>query len=299
MERGSLRLPRFELTRKDELTLSACFSAIEDLVWFRGHFAGLPVLPGAAELLFVRELAMMIPAVGGCGAELTGLDAVKFVRPVTPGMRLRAEISSDADGRSVSFLITSPDGAALFSKGTLLFGKAPHETLPGDAALPELPSVPVLDHERLSAVMPQKEPMLMADALLSYSEAEEQGSVKGTVSFTPAAGKCAAVTEKGQDPALVTENMAQCVCAVMSEWHMSRGLPVPAGLLLGVRGLRLDPALICASRSFITFAESSFFDGTRGVFSCSVSAGGRCAAQGRITAAWLMPSAIRELIEER
>lgn len=88
METSSLRLPRFEITVQNESSLTAVFTVSSDLIWLRGHFEGLPVLPGAAELLFITALAERKGAFPGHEVRITGADSVKFTRPVTPGARL-------------------------------------------------------------------------------------------------------------------------------------------------------------------------------------------------------------------
>lgn len=294
-----LRLPGCPLfdVRQGGLSLSAEFTLSPDLVWFRGHFAGIPVLPGAAELLFVCALAEVAGAFPGHAVRVTGAEAVKFVSPALPRERLRADLKLDAAGGRLAFRVTSSDGSRVFSRGTLISGESGTLPAPGGETDTGLTPIPVMDRERLSLVMPQKEPMLMADALLSFAESPDEGTVSGVTSFTPAPSKCAASPEgRLLHPVLVTEAMAQCVCAVMTEWHMRRGLPVPAGLLLGARDLVLEPDALGAPRArFTASAESSFFDESRGVFSCSVTAGGRSAAAGRLSVLWLMPEALREL----
>ena len=299
METSSLRLPRFEITVQNESSLTAVFTVSSDLIWLRGHFEGLPVLPGAAELLFITALAERKGAFPGHEVRITGADSVKFTRPVTPGARLLAELSPDEAFGRIGFRITSAKDGTLFSSGTLLSdGLAEHGAFHAPPSEVPFPPRPVMDRETLSSVMAQKEPMRMADELLSYGESPDEGLVRGAASFRPVPGKCAACADGGIEPVLITESMAQAVCAVMSEWHLRRSLPVPMGMLLGVRGLRLDPDALSRTggSEFVASAESCFFDDTRGVFSCSVSLKGRTAAEGRLTVLWLMPGALRELI---
>ncbi|MGH7772413.1 MAG: 3-hydroxyacyl-ACP dehydratase FabZ [Candidatus Binatia bacterium] len=69
-------------------------------VFFQGHFPNRPVMPG----VLICEAMAQVGAIfayatrGGTGGEklfmLTGLDRVKFKRPVEPGDQLRLELTS-------------------------------------------------------------------------------------------------------------------------------------------------------------------------------------------------------------
>ncbi len=48
-----MRDPVFEMESVTGSSYSARFRADADLDWFRGHFEGLPVLPGIAQVYFV------------------------------------------------------------------------------------------------------------------------------------------------------------------------------------------------------------------------------------------------------
>lgn len=67
--------------------------------YFRGHFPGNPILPGvlicealtqAATLLVVRTPGAVPP---GSAIALTGLDRVRFRRPVVPGEQLLLDVA--------------------------------------------------------------------------------------------------------------------------------------------------------------------------------------------------------------
>lgn len=261
----TLRLPRPDIAEAGERTVIAEFTVSPSLVWLRGHFPDAPVLPGAAELFIAGSLAGEISALRGAPLSFSGADRVKFMRPALPGDRLRAELTLSDSGDSVSFRLVPAEGGPAYSSGTLLLRGAEGASL-SDAPCPEAPARLVLDHEDLAAVMPQKGPMLMADALLSFSLDEAAGTVSGMTVSDPYASGCAAVSGGEFPPLIITESMAQCVCAVMAERQRREGRALPIALLLGVRGLFLDAAVIAEGKPLAVWrrAHSSM---TRGVSS--------------------------------
>jgi 3-hydroxymyristoyl/3-hydroxydecanoyl-(acyl carrier protein) dehydratase len=88
-----------------------------DLVFFRGHFPGNPVLPGAIQIdrLVLPCIKARWPDLGSVRA----IPRIKFRKPITPKRRLR--INVNRDGERVHFRICSEtDRDVVFSEGTLV-----------------------------------------------------------------------------------------------------------------------------------------------------------------------------------
>ncbi len=88
-----------------------------DLVFFRGHFPGNPVLPGAIQIdrLVLPCIKARWPDLGSVRA----IRRIKFKKPITPKRQLR--INVDRDGEHVRFRICSEtDRDLVFSEGTLV-----------------------------------------------------------------------------------------------------------------------------------------------------------------------------------
>jgi len=68
--------------------------------FFQGHFPNRPVMPGVLICEAMAQVGAILAQIsrGGAGGEkvfvLTGLDRVKFKRPVEPGDQLRLELTS-------------------------------------------------------------------------------------------------------------------------------------------------------------------------------------------------------------
>jgi len=75
--------------------------------FFEGHFPGLPVLPGVAQLDWMIWLAVVL---FGVTEAFGGLEAVKFQRVIQPGARLVATLVHDVAARRTRYAIRSADG---------------------------------------------------------------------------------------------------------------------------------------------------------------------------------------------
>lgn len=85
-----------------EDSLVAVLSFPPEGVWFSGHFPGFPVLPGVAQLFFVRRFARRVfPDFPDAGA----YRRIKFRRLVRPGEQVRLEVARKRAG-AFSFVMS-------------------------------------------------------------------------------------------------------------------------------------------------------------------------------------------------
>ncbi len=96
-------------------TLSASFEVPFDLAIFVGHFATVPIVPGAMLLGWMADLARQH---GGWRHGAVHASAMKFRRIVQPGPRYAAQMRWRADGSRLDFQIGSIHG--LHASGGLL-----------------------------------------------------------------------------------------------------------------------------------------------------------------------------------
>ncbi len=111
-----------DLARRDDSDPSSLlveFVVPDDLAFFRGHFAGDPLLPGVVQLE-----AALLPEVERHWPQLSErnirFQRVKFLRPIRPGERLVLRVSGPTSSSSrASFELSVADQTC--TKGLLLF----------------------------------------------------------------------------------------------------------------------------------------------------------------------------------
>jgi 3-hydroxymyristoyl/3-hydroxydecanoyl-(acyl carrier protein) dehydratase len=100
----------------DVLTLR--LHAAADLLWFRGHFPTLPILPGVAQLDWVLHygLTRLAP-----GKTFVAIDNIKFQQPVSPDAELELQLHWQAEKSLLSFSYSLINGelATVASSGKI------------------------------------------------------------------------------------------------------------------------------------------------------------------------------------
>jgi 3-hydroxymyristoyl/3-hydroxydecanoyl-(acyl carrier protein) dehydratase len=91
-----------------------------DLVYFRGHFSGAPIVPGVVQIKWAIELAGRYLGAGGTFA---GMDALKFQHVMRPGINVTLSLRWVAHDGKLHFAYQS-DGAR-YGSGRLRFRRAP------------------------------------------------------------------------------------------------------------------------------------------------------------------------------
>jgi 3-hydroxymyristoyl/3-hydroxydecanoyl-(acyl carrier protein) dehydratase len=87
-----------------------------NLEYFRGHFAGAPIVPGVVQIKWALETARRFLTADG---ELAGIEALKFQRVMVPGVVATLALKwLPADGK---LYFSYSSATARFSSGRLLF----------------------------------------------------------------------------------------------------------------------------------------------------------------------------------
>ena len=94
-------------------SLSAEMVFPADGEWFSGHFPGFPILPGVAQLFFLRHFAH---CAFGADKEAVLFKTVKFKRPIRPGDRVRLEVKGVTE---CAYSFEYSVGGAVVSSGTV------------------------------------------------------------------------------------------------------------------------------------------------------------------------------------
>ncbi len=90
-----------------------------DLEYFRGHFAGAPVVPGVVQIKWAVDAARRDLAADG---DVIGMEALKFQRALLPGAVVTLALKWLAADGKLYFSYTS--AVARYSSGRLLFRPA-------------------------------------------------------------------------------------------------------------------------------------------------------------------------------
>ncbi|HCW65714.1 MAG TPA: 3-hydroxyacyl-ACP dehydratase [Thalassospira lucentensis] len=90
------------------------------MLYFRGHFPGMPILPGVVQLHWAIHQAATLFGVPVTISEVTQL---KYRKPIAPGSTLMLELDCDRDNRKVKFRYHS-DAEGDHSSGILKWREA-------------------------------------------------------------------------------------------------------------------------------------------------------------------------------
>ncbi len=93
-------LPRVLAVGQTGDRLSLQLSIPEDLVYFQGHFPGLPILPGVVQIHWAAELFL---AHRELPLEFQRMEAVKFRHLLLPGMAVELQLDFDANKSRLVF----------------------------------------------------------------------------------------------------------------------------------------------------------------------------------------------------
>ena len=93
----------------DGETLTLQLRLDPELVWFAGHFPGAPLLPGVAQLHLAIGYACEQWAIE---ERFSGLEMLKFQRPLQPGVEVTLQLSWQAESRKLQFCYLKDGEAA-------------------------------------------------------------------------------------------------------------------------------------------------------------------------------------------
>ena len=112
-------LPPVQWLQRGPASASAQLTLQPDLRAFDGHFPGVPVLPGVAQVDWAIRFAQTVFALP---ARFVRIDALKFQRVARPGDTLLLQLDWDASRRMLAFRFSS--GHGIHASGKVVFADA-------------------------------------------------------------------------------------------------------------------------------------------------------------------------------
>jgi 3-hydroxymyristoyl/3-hydroxydecanoyl-(acyl carrier protein) dehydratase len=110
-------LPHQRLIERDTQHARVQLTAPRDLLYFDGHFSGMPILAGVVQVDWVisygRQYFSLPPV-------FRGIHGLKFQRVIPPGLPFTLELTYEPVNSSLSFKITS--NAGRHASGRIIFG---------------------------------------------------------------------------------------------------------------------------------------------------------------------------------
>ena len=93
-------LPQILRVVKEDNRLTLHLKIPEDLVYFEGHFPGLPILPGVVQIHWAAELFL---AHWQMPIRFQRMEVIKFRHLLRPAMEVELRLDFDADKRRLVF----------------------------------------------------------------------------------------------------------------------------------------------------------------------------------------------------
>lgn len=257
-----------------------------DLACLEGHFPGLPVLPGLAQLQWAVKAAGLLT---GAPVRVCGIEALKFRELIRPGEVFSAELRLSAERRQAELQVLRDERVAASARLSLGEPQAADRTVAAAFRRDDEP-----DGEDARPLVPHAEPMVFIDRLLSGEEKQTRCSVR--VEAIPMFRH-----PQGGLPGWVgLEPMAQCIAAHGGLEARRRGHAPRIGFLLGCRRLRVETDRLQPGVGYAVSA-TQVWGGEEGLvsFDCELfeRAGGLRLLSGRINA--YLPADASAIVEGR
>ena len=246
--------------------------------WFCGHFPGFPVLPGVAQLFFIRKFARKAFA---DFPDVASYRRIKFRRLVRPDERVVLEVARRG---VVSFAFTMSVDGEVASSGSME-GATGDMTIAsagigfksgylacGEASLPR--SV-------ITDLLPHRPPMTMLSEVLAVDVPGEAFAVADTsadsIFYEPDLG--------GLPSCVAIEYMAQTMALAVGAESRRIRLDPKIGFILGTRRLNVRVDSFLCARRYVVGAKCTSADEEFASFDCAIAeSDGRIVASASLTA---------------
>ena len=117
LELDSRKLPCVLGVEKTSDSVELKLTVPEDLVYFPGHFAGYPILPGVVQIAWTEHFGKLFFAID---EPFLNMEAIKFVKVIQPGAELKLLLNWKASPGKLYFNFSSESGT--HSSGRMVYG---------------------------------------------------------------------------------------------------------------------------------------------------------------------------------
>ncbi len=111
-----MKIPEFYDVETSGGAVSAVAEISPELDWFKGHFDAIKIFPGVGQIRLVaelcrRHLGVDLNAAGVC------FEAVKYMRPIVPGLVLRFSVTAARSGVVEFVIADAADPGKAYTRG--------------------------------------------------------------------------------------------------------------------------------------------------------------------------------------
>jgi len=110
------KFPHLQTCRLEADCAELLIKVPEDLLYFRDHFKGHPILPGVVQISWVEHFGKMLFPIATAFSQL---EAVKFIKVIQPGRELKLKLRWKATSGKLCFNFSSEQQA--YSSGRLVY----------------------------------------------------------------------------------------------------------------------------------------------------------------------------------
>jgi acyl-CoA synthetase (AMP-forming)/AMP-acid ligase II/3-hydroxymyristoyl/3-hydroxydecanoyl-(acyl carrier protein) dehydratase len=116
LDTDNQKLPQVQSVGMSASRVELALKVPEDLIYFPGHFASYPILPGVVQIAWAEHFGTLFFAID---QPFSAMEVIKFVKPIQPGYELTLTLIWNATTNKLQFNFHTDH--AVYSSGRLLY----------------------------------------------------------------------------------------------------------------------------------------------------------------------------------